>query len=227
MFFRFFNFNAGTIYSTNALWKSMIPKKRWTEILNFGLAFWKFNQLRSDVLDNCTWNIFYHICHRRPRYTKGVACFSITPFIAYILYLKTLSYILKFDFHKDSLTLFFSNCIHHVKVRHCFTQQFLAFFQTYFSFSLSNAKLFLCSSEVANVSGIYLIIVCGFKFYRIHQNLTSIWITFKISSAYSKIWHIFVWSNKFEQILKKEDVLYSIKLIWWKKSRCVKKKKWK
>ena len=130
MFFKFFNFNASTIYSTSALWKSMIPKKRWTQLLNFGLAFWKFNQLRSEVLSNCMWNIFYHICHRMPAYTKSVRCFSITPVIAYIVwgFSSVLSFLSNTDLTFDK---FRKNCLLHPKV--WFPQWFvdLIFFELY------------------------------------------------------------------------------------------------
>ena len=36
----------------------------------------------------------------------------------------------------------------------------------------------------------------------------------KFGTNYSKIWHIFVWANQLDQILKKKDVFYFIKLIW-------------
>ena len=137
-------------------------------------------------------------------------------------FVKTLSLHPKVWFPQSFVDLFFSKCIHHAKVRHCFTQQFLASFSNMLHFFFVKCKiisLFFWSCERLW----HLIPLCGFKFYRIHQDFTCIRINFKISSAYSKIWHIFVWSNEFDPIVEKEDILYFIKLIWWKKNDVLKK----
>ena len=57
---------------------------------------------------------------------------------------------------------------------------------------------------------------------KILKNTPSLFIppptTIKHKKVYSKIWHILVWTNQFDQVLKKQDVFYFMKLIWWKRA---------